>query len=91
MPIYSNHYTVGASSVVQIVAPDVEPQVVYIHDDEHSQSRKLFIGNAEVSASTGLHVQSTETKVVNVPPNDGIWAISDGGNVNVHVMRVTQH
>ncbi len=91
MPIYSNQFTVGTATAIQIVAPDVEEQEAWIHDDEHSQSNKLYIGNAQVSPTTGLHVGSDETVKLNIPPNDAVYAISTGGDVQVHVMRVTQH
>lgn len=91
MPIYSNQFTVGTATAIEIVAPDVEAQEAWIHDHQHSQSTELFIGNAQVTASTGLHLQSTETEKFLIPPNDALYAISTGGDINVHVMRVTQH
>jgi hypothetical protein len=91
MPIHSNQYTVGTAAIVQIVLPDVEPQKVWIHDDEHSASTKLYLGNASVSSTTGLHFHSDQTESFDIPPDDSVWAIATGGDVLVHVMRVTQH
>ena len=91
MPIYQARYTLGTASATQIVAPDVEPQQVWIHEADHSASTELYIGNSSVTASTGLHLHAAETINITVNPNDGVYAISGQGAPTVHVLRVTQH
>tara|TARA_R110000822_G_scaffold10078_10_gene38489 strand:- start:1374 stop:1649 length:276 start_codon:yes stop_codon:yes gene_type:complete len=91
MPIHSNQFAVGTAAIVQIVAPDVEPQKVWIHESDHSASTILYLGNAQVTTATGLHLHPEQTLEMDIPPNDGVWAISGAGTPTVHVMRVTQH
>ena len=40
MPIYSNQFTVGTATAIEIVAPDVEAQEAWIHDNANSQNLK---------------------------------------------------
>lgn len=91
MPIYQARFTLGTATATQIVAPSTEPQQVWIHEADHSESTALYIGNSSVTASTGLHLHAADTINITVNPNDGVYAISGQGAPVVHVLRVTQH
>ena len=91
MPIHSSHFTLGTATITQVVAPDVQTQNVWIHESDHSSSTIVYLGNAQVSNTTGLHLHPEQTLEMEIPPNDGVWAVSGAGAPTLHVMRVTQH
>lgn len=85
--IISSHHAVGTARV-QISTPDDNPQLIMIHDHDHTSSDDVFIGGADVTIANGLHIPKTETISINVDAGDAIYAVADGGTVEVHVFQV---
>lgn len=91
MPIHQARFTLGLESPTRIVAPSVEPQHVWIHEADHSESTAAYLGNSAVTANTGMHIHPAQTIEMVVNPNDSVYAISGQGAPIIHVLRVTQH
>ena len=92
MPVQTYSYNLAQGVRTLVVPPNVEPQEVCIHNHEHAQSKEIFLGNASVTTSNGMHAVSTQTSIITLPPGDELYAISDeNGTVNLRLMVVTQH
>ena len=90
MPLTTNHYTLGTATPTKVVAADIHPQKVWIHNAEHAQSDAVFIGDATVTTTTGLHIHSDETLEFVLDPGTDLWAISDTAGSKIQVLRITQ-
>lgn len=90
MPITQAHYTLGTATATKIVAAQSIPQKVLVHNAEHAQSDEVFIGNAAVSASNGLHIHSDETLEIELDPGSDLWAISDTVGSIIHTLVLKQ-
>lgn len=85
--IVSSQHTVG-TAVMQISSPDDNPQLVIIHDHDHTSGDDVFIGGPDVTIENGLHLPKTETIQIMVDAGDSVFAVTDGGTVEVHVLQV---
>ena len=84
--IITSHHAVGTARV-QIATPDDNPQIVLVHDHDHTSSDDVFIGGPDVTISNGLHLPKTETITINLDANDSLYAVADGGSVEIHVFQ----
>ena len=90
MPLSTAQFTLTANVARQIVAPDRMSQHVCIHNHEHSQNSEIYIGNATVTTSTGIHAVATQTSMITIGPGDDLWAISDTDGVEMQVLVIKQ-
>lgn len=90
MPLTTSHFTLNTATPTQLCPPDVQPQTVWIHNEEHAQADKIYIGNSSVSIANGLHVHSDQTLKIDLDPGTSLWAISDTVGSIVHVMCIKQ-
>ncbi|MFZ9703446.1 MAG: hypothetical protein ACO3B7_04545 [Candidatus Limnocylindrus sp.] len=86
MMIQTAHFAIGTTSV-QIATPDDNPQIVIIHDHDHTSSDDVFIGGPDVTIANGLHLPKTETITVHLDAGDSLYAVADGGSIEVHVLQ----
>jgi hypothetical protein len=85
--IVTSQHAVGTARV-QISSPDDNPQLVVIHDHDHTSNDDVFIGGADVTIANGLHLPKTETISIQVDAGDSLFAVADGGSVEIHVLQV---
>jgi hypothetical protein len=90
MPIKTAQFTLGSGVATLIVPSDTMSQLVRVHDHEHAQNSSIYVGAADVTLTTGLHIKSLETMELTLGPSDSLYAISDTAGVEVHVLRITQ-
>jgi hypothetical protein len=90
MPITTQQFTLAENVRQRIVAPDVMSQHVCIHNHEHSQNSEIYIGNATVTTSTGIHAVATQTSMITIGPGDDLWAVSDTDGVEMQVLVIKQ-
>ena len=76
MTIIQRHVTVG-TAVVEIVGHDNMPHEVHIHNNNVDSAHILFLGNENVSTSNGLHVDGKSSVVLNLGPEDRLYAVSN--------------
>jgi hypothetical protein len=86
MTIVNNVVSVG-TAIVQIASPDDNPQIIMLHNHDHSSNEDLFIGGPSVTAASGFHVPKTETITVHLAAGDSLFAVSDSGSIVVHVLQ----
>lgn len=91
MPVKTFAYTL-LQGVRQLVVPaNVEPQEVCIHNHEHSTSKDIFIGNADVTVDNGMHAVATQTSIIRLNPGDELYAVTSESEAELRIMVVTQH
>lgn len=92
MPVKTYAYDLVQNVRVQVVPPSTEPQEVCIHNHEHATSKEIFLGDANVTVTNGMHAVATQTSVIMLQPNDALWAITDNASgANLRIMVVTKH
>lgn len=86
MTIVNNVISVG-TAIMEIASPDDNPQIILIHNHDHTSSDDLFIGGPNVTAANGFHVPKTETLQIHLAAGDGLFAVSDDQPIIVHVLQ----
>ena len=86
MTLTTAQYTLGTAAI-QIVAPDDMPQRVTVHNNDSSQ--QVFIGNATVTTSTGMHLDGKEERQITLNPGESLFGVSTGSHT-ISVMVQTQ-
>ena len=84
-------FTLDITTATQIVAPSTLPQEVHLHNATKSSNEYVFIGRSNVSTSNGLHLDPGESKVLQLMPNDDLWAVSDPDELVVQVLTIRQN
>jgi TnpA family transposase len=91
MPVKTYAYDLAQGVRTLVVPPNVQPQEVCIHNHEHATSREVFLGDENVTAANGMHAVATQTSIIMLQPNDGLYAITDDASgVNLRIMVVTK-
>lgn len=89
MPITSAQYTVSTTAT-EICAPDIQPMKIWVHNDERDDAHDVYLGNGDVSSSTGLHLTHEQTIMLTLDPGDSLHAISthlQGAAVHVLIQK----
>ena len=90
MPIHTEQFTLGTATATKICAASSQGQVAMVHNDEHSQSDRVYVGNANVTTANGLHIDSVLTFQIQLDPGSDLWAISDTDGSLVHTLCIKQ-
>jgi len=85
MPITQTAYTVG-TAVVQVVAPDTQPQFVTLHNLEDVTGRKIYIGNGALVAGQSIEINSAVYLQMTLGPGDNLCAVTNSGTYGLGVM-----
>lgn len=83
MGFQATNFNIG--TVAALITPaHSNPQQVLIHNNsEHT----IYIGGANVTTTTGLNILKQETEELYLVPGDAIYAISNGADRDVRVLR----
>ena len=87
MPILTSTHTLG-TAVSVIASGDNMPQDVWVHNAESSENTEAFIGNADVTPETGMHIHSGETFMFTLGPGDVLFGVSGQGTPVLTVMQI---
>tara|TARA_R110000803_G_scaffold174755_1_gene237360 strand:+ start:589 stop:864 length:276 start_codon:yes stop_codon:yes gene_type:complete len=90
MPIVTAQYTLQTGVAQKIVALDRQYQTVLIHNGDHASSRTLYLGNSDVTTTTGMHLDPDTTITLPLDPGTELWAISAHDNVVVTKLAIKQ-
>ena len=82
--VYARTITVGTAAVM-IVSPHSQSQRVVVHDHTKNAARDLYVGGDDVSASNGLHIVSTASQEIILPPGKGLFAIVNQDTIDAQV------
>jgi hypothetical protein len=86
MAITSGQTTVG-TAVVQIDGCSPNPSSLHIHNMDNT--KVLYIGNSDVSITTGLGLQKLDSLEITLNPGEALYAISETGSHVVSWLRQT--
>jgi hypothetical protein len=89
MPYTSTQVSVGTTRV-KIVVPQASNQLVVLHDHDHNSNNEVFIGDATVTTTNGLHIPKTETIQLNLVAGDDLWAVATANSVALQIMAIRQ-
>ena len=82
MGISTRQVTVGTTATA-LVDATAEAEMVYLH----SSSGACFVGNSDVTSSTGYKMDNGDKITINNKAN-GLWAITSSGTVTMQVMAI---
>jgi hypothetical protein len=86
MALQTQQYSIG-TAVVQIFEPSGNPRQVILHNASKSSNTFIwFGGSADVTTSTGAHIDNADTYQIVLQPSNALWAISDGSDRPLHVL-----
>jgi len=85
MPITQTAYTVG-TAVVQVVAPDTQPQFVTLHNLEDVSGRKIWIGNGALVAGQSVEINPAVFLQMTLGPGDSLFAVTSSSTYGLGVM-----
>ena len=71
-------------TAVKIAESAGAPLEIHIHS-----KGQVFIGNSDVTSSTGLQLDNGDKTILNVPDNTALYCIANGGTYTVQVMAIT--
>jgi hypothetical protein len=84
-------FTLSETVPVKVVEPSTLPQEAHLHNSTKSSNEYVFIGRSNVSTANGLHLDPGESKVIQLMPNDELWAVSDPSGLILQVLTVRQN
>jgi len=84
-------FTLDETLATRIVTPSTLPQEVHLHNATKSSNEYVFIGTPSVTTTNGLHLDPGESKVLQLMPNDDLWAVSNPDGLVVQVLTVRQN
>ena len=85
MAISAQNFSIGTTAQ-RIVSRDDNPQQVILHNHEHANNHEIYYGSSNVTTTTGMHLQHTETMQIVIAPGDELWAIADGADRDLRVL-----
>jgi hypothetical protein len=83
----SSGQTLIGTVPVQIDGMSTNPTKLHIHNMDNT--RALFIGNGNVSITTGLALQKLDSLKIILNPGESIYAISEIGTHQISWLRQT--
>lgn len=90
MPIVTGQYTLQTGVAQKVVAAENQYQTVLIHNGEHASSRIIYLGNSDVTVSTGMHLDPDTTITLPLDPGSELWAVANYNNVDLTKLAIKQ-
>ena len=75
MPIVTAQYTLSNVTAAKVVSAEPQQQTVSLHNGDHG-SHIIYLGNSDVTASTGMHLDAGATIILPLDPGSELWAIA---------------
>jgi hypothetical protein len=85
--ISSGQVTVGTATPVQLDGSSVNATYLTVHNNDNT--KVLYLGDSNVSTTTGLRLLKEETLQFTLNPGEGLFAISESGSHVVSWLRQT--
>ena len=86
MSLNTKQVTVGTAAI-NVLSQIEKPMHVLLHNAEKSSNEFIwFGGSADVTTTTGAHLDNSETYQIILFPGNSLWAITNSGTKNLHVM-----
>jgi hypothetical protein len=88
MAVFTYGYDLVQNVRTLVVGASNSVQHVCIHNHEHSQSKEIFIGGADVTTTNGMHAVATATGTIQLLPGDELFAITTETSANLRILVV---
>jgi hypothetical protein len=85
MPITQTAISVG-TALVQVVAPDIQPVRVTMHNLESVASRQIWIGGSTLVQGQSVHINSAIVLQLTLDPGDALYAVTTSGTYSLGVI-----
>jgi hypothetical protein len=85
--ISSGQVTVGTATPVKLDGSSVNATFLTVHNNDNT--KVLYLGDSNVSSTTGLRLLKEETLQFTLNPGEGLFAISASGSHVVSWLRQT--
>jgi hypothetical protein len=85
MSITQSAITVG-TALVEVVAPDIQPVRVTMHNLENTNNRFIYLGGSTLVAGQSIHVDASEILQITLDPGDAFYARTSSGSYSLGVM-----
>ena len=79
MAIVTGQLSVGTASPTQVNQPNVNPVWVHIHNNDNTNN--LVIGNANVTANTGMILPKLDSIEIYLHPLDVLYLLASSGTI----------
>ena len=83
MTITSQGYQIG-TAVVNVVGEDENPQHVYLHNSEGTNS--IWVGGENVTTTNGYEIEKKLTFEITIAPGDKLYAVASGAGRDLRVL-----
>ena len=83
-------FTLSNTTKTKVVAASTLPQEVHLHNMTKSSNSFIHIGGPGVTLLNSIHLDPGESKVIQLMPNDDLWAVSDPTGLVLGVLAVRQ-
>lgn len=74
------------TSLVQVVAPDIQPVRATLHNLEDIAGRKIYIGGGNLVAPNSVEINSAVYLQITLDPGDALYARTSSGTYDLGVM-----
>jgi hypothetical protein len=85
--ISSGQSTVGTATPVKLDGSSVNATYLTVHNNDNT--KVMYLGDSNVSTTTGLKLLKEETLQFTLNPGEGLFAISASGNHVISWLRQT--
>lgn len=85
MSITQTAITVG-TALVEVVAPDIQPVRVTVHNLEVTNQRLIYLGGSSLVAGQSVHVDASEILQITLDPGDGFYARTSTGSYSLGIL-----
>jgi hypothetical protein len=85
MSISQSAITVG-TALVEVVAPDIQPVRVTLHNLENTNNRLIYLGGSTLVAGQSVHIDASEILQITLDPGDSLFACTSSGSYSLGVM-----
>ena len=85
MPITQTAISVG-TALVQVVAPDIQPVKVTLHNLESNAGRQIWVGGSGLVQGQSVHINSANILQLTLDPGDALYAVTTSGTYSLGVI-----
>ena len=78
---------VTSATPVQIDGTSTSPYKLILHNASANDS--IYIGNGDLTTSTGFDLHSKSTLTLDMPPLTNVWVIGPSGNPTINWMSIS--
>ena len=89
--IMSAVYTLSETTPTKVVDASTLPQQVHLHNMTKSSNEYIYLGKSNVTVTNSIHIDPGESMVIDLMPNDDLWAVSDPSGLVLGVLTVRQN